>query len=123
MWDSTPNSAWSGTIASGEKNSSTATTLGPASTGNARDRKSTRLNSSHDQISYAVFCLKKKNCLGVERQDLCLDRSHLEHALVRRHAPVGRAAAEHGHQPNLGLVGAQVASGRRVDRIYACARR
>src|SRR2546421_4843280 len=29
------------------------------------DRKSTRLNSSHDQISYAVFCLKKKkkkNC-------------------------------------------------------------
>src|SRR5206468_8690076 len=25
-----------------------------------RDRKSTRLNSSHDQISYAVFCLKKK---------------------------------------------------------------
>src|SRR2546427_8730623 len=30
-------------------------TLGPA------DRKSTRLNSSHSQISYAVFCLKKKN--------------------------------------------------------------
>src|SRR2546428_5972352 len=27
----------------------------------SRDRKSTRLNSSHDQISYAVFCLKKKN--------------------------------------------------------------
>src|SRR5450432_3786962 len=26
-----------------------------------RDRKSTRLNSSHDQISYAVFCLKKTN--------------------------------------------------------------
>ena len=26
-----------------------------------RDRKSTRLHSSHDQISYAVFCLKKKN--------------------------------------------------------------
>src|SRR5206468_10557668 len=25
-----------------------------------RDRKSTRLNSSHDQTSYAVFCLKKK---------------------------------------------------------------
>src|SRR2546430_6414813 len=25
------------------------------------DRKSTRLNSSHSQISYAVFCLKKKN--------------------------------------------------------------
>src|SRR2546428_10178877 len=30
----------------------------------ARDRKSTRLNSSHDQISYAVFCLKKKKKLA-----------------------------------------------------------
>src|SRR5688572_32204238 len=29
--------------------------------GEDRDRKSTRLNSSHSQISYAVFCLKKKN--------------------------------------------------------------
>src|SRR2546430_8887156 len=29
----------------------------------ALDRKSTRLNSSHSQISYAVFCLKKKNIL------------------------------------------------------------
>src|SRR2546427_6646358 len=28
------------------------------------DRKSTRLNSSHSQISYAVFCLKKKNKLA-----------------------------------------------------------
>src|SRR2546421_6929335 len=28
------------------------------------DRKSTRLNSSHDQISYAVFCLKKKNMVN-----------------------------------------------------------
>src|SRR2546430_5327839 len=31
--------------------------------GACRDRKSTRLNSSHSQISYAVFCLKKKNKL------------------------------------------------------------
>src|SRR2546427_4535315 len=30
------------------------------STDTRRDRKSTRLNSSHSQISYAVFCLKKK---------------------------------------------------------------
>src|SRR5256886_11259511 len=30
----------------------------------ARDRKSTRLNSSHSQISYAVFCLKKKITSG-----------------------------------------------------------
>src|SRR5690349_23978667 len=34
----------------------------PGSTaGRRRDRKSTRLNSSHVEISYAVFCLKKKN--------------------------------------------------------------
>src|SRR5256886_10477266 len=32
----------------------------PARTGLELDRKSTRLNSSHSQISYAVFCLKKK---------------------------------------------------------------
>src|SRR5256886_3054159 len=30
-------------------------------TSSGEDRKSTRLNSSHSQISYAVFCLKKKN--------------------------------------------------------------
>src|SRR2546430_8876666 len=30
----------------------------------AEDRKSTRLNSSHSQISYAVFCLKKKKIRG-----------------------------------------------------------
>src|SRR2546429_2715673 len=36
-----------------------------------RDRKSTRLNSSHGYISYAVFCLKKKNHDSIER------RSHI----------------------------------------------
>src|SRR5437667_4491679 len=35
--------------------------------GSAGDRKSTRLNSSHITISYAVFCLKKKNNDQVER--------------------------------------------------------
>src|SRR5688572_31475650 len=29
-----------------------------------QDRKSTRLNSSHSQTSYAVFCLKKKTCIA-----------------------------------------------------------
>src|SRR2546427_8729945 len=33
---------------------------GPVRSPGGRDRKSTRLNSSHSQISYAVFCLKKK---------------------------------------------------------------
>src|SRR2546430_9064937 len=35
-------------------------TTSPAQEGSGQDRKSTRLNSSHSQISYAVFCLKKK---------------------------------------------------------------
>src|SRR2546430_807244 len=33
-----------------------------------QDRKSTRLNSSHSQISYAVFCLKKKRKLSLRRK-------------------------------------------------------
>src|SRR5688572_32375110 len=36
------------------------TTLGQVNKIRRQDRKSTRLNSSHSQISYAVFCLKKK---------------------------------------------------------------
>src|SRR5207245_10483427 len=35
--------------------------LGKRATERPRDRKSTRLNSSHGSTSYAVFCLKKKN--------------------------------------------------------------
>src|SRR5439155_26585550 len=43
--------------------------------GRARDRKSTRLNSSHVAISYAVFCLKKKNGeLRARRDNLSLRR-------------------------------------------------
>src|SRR2546429_921197 len=34
----------------------------PVASSRQRDRKSTRLNSSHGYISYAVFCLKKKKC-------------------------------------------------------------
>src|SRR2546430_11118749 len=52
-------------------------------TGAGLDRKSTRLNSSHSQISYAVFCLKKKkksilselcasNVASQHRVSLCL---------------------------------------------------
>src|SRR5438270_6806516 len=36
------------------------------------DRKSTRLNSSHSQISYAVFCLKKKKINNNSFQDMVL---------------------------------------------------
>src|SRR2546426_5014393 len=38
--------------------------------GAARDRKSTRLNSSHLVISYAVFCLKKKKLVADDAVDL-----------------------------------------------------
>src|SRR5205809_1865175 len=45
------------------------------------DRKSTRLNSSHGYISYAVFCLKKKKCKqkGRERRG---DRQDLDNSLL-----------------------------------------
>src|SRR2546430_4053052 len=36
------------------------------------DRKSTRLNSSHSQISYAVFCLKKKKITTFSRYIKCI---------------------------------------------------
>src|SRR5688572_29031022 len=41
----------------------------PGAAYDAEDRKSTRLNSSHSQISYAVFCLKKKTQEVYERCD------------------------------------------------------
>src|SRR2546422_5961995 len=40
-----------------------------------RDRKSTRLNSSHGYISYAVFCLKKKNNKNTHNPPSSVDRT------------------------------------------------
>src|SRR2546429_5513814 len=40
----------------------------PSTPAGSRDRKSTRLNSSHGYISYAVFCLKKKKKYNIHRQ-------------------------------------------------------
>src|SRR3712207_533581 len=48
-----------------------------------RDRKSTRLNSSYANISYAVFCLKKKNCYPA-----FLFLTSLSHPLEYRHIPL-----------------------------------
>src|SRR5690606_39486275 len=48
----------------------------------ARDRKSTRLNSSHVKISYAVFCLKKKTA-----------REETSRSLGPDHRPEGTQAA------------------------------
>src|SRR2546429_4052879 len=62
--DSVPNSAGSNRRAPGCPNSDsvphTPTTIGFPQGLPPEDRKSTRLNSSHGYISYAVFCLKKK---------------------------------------------------------------
>src|SRR5438552_5182058 len=41
-----------------------------------RDRKSTRLNSSHQIISYAVFCLKKKKKKKINNHVQSTDREH-----------------------------------------------
>src|SRR5258708_25587481 len=43
------------------------------------DRKSTRLNSSHQIISYAVFCLKKKNKKKLRHTKNDINRSELYH--------------------------------------------
>src|SRR2546421_8131948 len=47
------------------------------------DRKSTRLNSSHDQISYAVFCLKKKKKRPPHTEDP-QQSTHLRYLRVER---------------------------------------
>src|SRR5262245_64487158 len=56
---------------------------------NWRDRKSTRLNSSHLGISYAVFCLKKKN-----RYDPCGGQ-----VSAREQGQVGQARSAHRQPP------------------------
>src|SRR3712207_8999661 len=44
--------------------------------GARRDRKSTRLNSSHANISYAVFCLKKKKMMAPQRRNNRTTHTH-----------------------------------------------
>src|SRR2546430_13684239 len=53
-----------------------------------RDRKSTRLNSSHSQISYAVFCLKKKkntanNDMYEQAKHLHATHGHVDHCATK----------------------------------------
>src|SRR2546430_11088011 len=56
------------------------------------DRKSTRLNSSHSQISYAVFCLKKKNQpLYLPRPCYAMELLRLATELLQQyHGPVSQ---------------------------------
>src|SRR6202048_5441811 len=48
----------------------------PSTSRPCRDRKSTRLNSSHEWISYAVFCLKKKNDTGEHGRRFAHETKH-----------------------------------------------
>src|SRR2546430_7582610 len=52
----------------------------PIETRSRADRKSTRLNSSHSQISYAVFCLKKKKLINERVIILSQPTSHLRYS-------------------------------------------
>src|SRR2546427_4440696 len=49
-----------------------------------RDRKSTRLNSSHSQISYAVFCLKKKKKTTKKR----VTKKHNNNKYIRQYSVI-----------------------------------
>src|SRR2546430_6066504 len=51
----------------GPRSAPAATARGPCQESTDLDRKSTRLNSSHSQNSYAVFCLKKKKNTSQQR--------------------------------------------------------
>src|SRR2546421_7295497 len=70
-------------------------TLFPYTTLFRSDRKSTRLNSSHDQISYAVFCLKKKK----EKHQECITftkRAECETLLFKCGTGIGRLLTRNG---------------------------
>src|SRR5256886_8204247 len=70
------------------------------------DRKSTRLNSSHSQISYAVFCLKKKK----KSQH---NTHHLEHETDARY----RNLYQQNDSPRLGVASLTTTADVRLRRI------
>src|SRR2546429_2651871 len=61
----------------------------PGGRGAEGDRKSTRLNSSHGYISYAVFCLKKKKTSNTDyRPDSTRLVINVRHATAMTHTPI-----------------------------------
>src|SRR3712207_8492405 len=69
--------------------------LEPAERGRRADRKSTRLNSSHANISYAVFCLKKKKKNYRNTSDLPTDYGHTyDCILITPNPPMPHAALD-----------------------------
>src|SRR5256885_7029194 len=69
------------------------------------DRKSTRLNSSHLEISYAVFCLKKKNYRGRQAFYVCPRIEDLADAkdFLDKQVPELRTAVAHGQMASTAL--------------------
>src|SRR5256886_6562363 len=63
------------------------------------DRKSTRLNSSHSQISYAVFCLKKQNLVVLVGQPAVGQQLATGLASLTLFAPDPRCPQDRGHDP------------------------
>src|SRR5205814_2511759 len=59
---------------------------------NEPDRKSTRLNSSHLGISYAVFCLKKKK----KTNDMLKNYAHMNNLKIKSNRRMANSPAEHG---------------------------
>src|SRR3989475_3441255 len=71
------------------------------------DRKSTRLNSSHSQISYAVFCLKKK--IHTRSREAASDAIAAVHrALTLSDEPVDPPALVHGWHQDGGPTGSRL---------------
>src|SRR2546430_12905452 len=68
--------------------------LVPAAQRRTGDRKSTRLNSSHSQISYAVFCLKKKKNINSPRTPPLLSPNLAPPLLCLTQSPQDRRNSE-----------------------------
>src|SRR5207253_3160827 len=85
-----------------------ASTLGTTIGRRHRDRKSTRLNSSHVAISYAAFCMKKKT-----------SRPEYAGALTRVHGAQTIALAPLGHSDTAALLGELLGSDPSVGQLAA----
>src|SRR2546430_4391338 len=80
---------------------------------NGGDRKSTRLNSSHSQISYAVLCLKKTNALGLG------DQAQQGAIGVEAPGPAGRGDLDAGLAVAVEQLAAETAGGVIVGHLDA----
>src|SRR5256886_8269865 len=84
-----------------------------------KDRKSTRLNSSHSQISYAVFCLKKKKKDELRAHHLQLGERRAD---GHSHPETYHLQNQHDHRRNLSQSHEAIATPPRTDGASACLR-